>query len=298
MKKTTYSVTLGFFSLAIVSGIFAGFLSPTFTYSLSLLFGYGAARYGDISYLGLGLGIMVLGSLLIYGPSVSLVEIVLLTIYGIIMGLSFFRRSTPEMIFLPTLAMLFGIMLIVFYLQKNILGIDGLEALIDGYMNQIQLSITDAEFLMNLRATMKEYSLSIVFLVALIFNLFICWVFSKMLDFRGLKKTGRFVFEYFRLRGLGLVQILQLYGVAILGSLITKMPIQTALTSLSLVLISLFYVQGLSLLVFGMKSRGKGKFLVAIMVFFSVTMPFVQFFLAFMGLLEQKKDFRKLENVG
>ncbi|NLY36909.1 MAG: DUF2232 domain-containing protein [Tissierellia bacterium] len=297
MKKTTYSMGLGFFSLLIVSGVFTGLLSPTFIYSLSLLFGYAAARYGNFGYLGPGLGLMIFGSLIIFGPSVSLIEVALLTIYGIVMGLSFFRRSTPEMIFLPSLAMLFGVMLTMFYLQKNLLGIDGLEALIEGYMSQIQIRIPDAQFLMDLRATMKEYSLSIVFLVALIFNLFICWVFSKMLDFRGLKKTGRFVFEYFRLRGLGIVEIIQLYAVAILGSFITKMPMQTALTSLSLVLLSLFYVQGLSLLVFGMKSRGKGKFLVGVMVFFSLTMPFVQFFLAFIGLLEQKKDFRKLENI-
>ena len=118
-----------------------------------------------------------------------------------------------------------------------------------------------------------------------------------MLDFRDLKKTGRFVFESFRLRGLGIIQLVQIYGLAILGSLITKMPMQIAITSLSLVLISLFYVQGLSLLVVGMKSKGQGKIAVGIMVIFSLTIPFVQFFLAFMGLLEQRKDFRKLESI-
>lgn len=297
MKKTTYSIGLGVFSLIIISGIFTGLLSPTFIYGLTLLFGYAAARYGDAGYLAPGLGLMVVGSIFIFGPSVSLVEIFLLSAYGIFMGLSFFRRSTPEMIFLPSLAILFAIMLTVFYLQKSLLGIDGLEVLIEGYMTQIQTRITDPKFLMDLRATLKEYSISIVFLVALLFNLFICWLFSKMLDVRNLEKTGRFVFEYFRLRGLGLLQVLQIYGVAILGSLITKMPMQTALTSLSLVLICLFYVQGLSLLVFGMKSRGKGKIAVGIMVIFSLTIPFVQFFLAFMGLLEQKKDFRKLESM-
>lgn len=297
MKKTTYSIGLGVFSLIIISGIFTGLLSPTFIYALTLLFGYAAARYGDAGYLAPGLGLMIVGSILVFGASVSLVEIYLLTLYGIFMGLSFFRRSTPEMIFLPSLAILFAIMLSVFYLQKSLLGIDGLDALIEGYMTQIQTRITDPKFLIDLRATLKDYSLSIVFLVALLFNLFLCWLFSKMLDFRDLKKTGRFVFESFRLRGLGIIQLVQIYGLAILGSLITKMPMQIAITSLSLVLISLFYVQGLSLLVFGMKSKGKGKIAVGIMVIFSLTIPFVQFFLAFMGLLEQRKDFRKLESI-
>lgn len=295
MNKTTYSLVLGIAGLLVIVGIFSGVISPYFIYGLSLLFAYAAARHGEAGYLVPGAALMLAGSLFFYGPSVGLAEIHLLALYGIFLGMNFYRRATPEMIYLPTLVLLFGVMLSVFYLQKVFLGVDGLEALLETYMEQVQLRITDADFIMTLRSVLREYSLSIIFLVALIFNLFLCWVFSKILDLRGLGRTGRFVFEGFRLRGLDLLRILALYVLVLMGSFLSKMPMQTALVSLSIVLLALFYLQGLSLLVYNLKTRGKSRLLIGVLVFFSLSMPFVQLFLAMMGLLDQQRDFRGLE---
>lgn len=297
MKKSKSNLLLGLLGLSVIVGIFSGFIPTIFVYSLSLLFAYVSTRYGDVGYVLPGLAMMLLGGLFLYGPSISLVEIGLLMLYGVFMGMSFSKRLRPEMIYFPTLAILFAIMLLTFFLQKSLLGVDGLEAVIDTYMNQVQASVNDPQLLINLRATIKEFSLSIVFLVAVMLNLFLLWIFSKILDIRKLKNTGRFHFEFFRLRELKFLQIIQLIGLVILGSLLTGMPTQTALGNLVFILIAIFYLQGLSLSIFLLKSRKRGRILTALVVLLSLTVPFIQLFLLILGLIEQRKDFRKLEKV-
>ncbi len=297
MKKYTYSLAMGLISLVIIIGIFSAMLPAILVYAISLIYAYSAARYGGSQHLLPGLLLMVAGSLVLYGPSLVLLEIFLLSLYGIVVGISIFRRSRPEMIFFPSLVILFAIMLVMFYLQKMALGIDGLGNLLEAYLAKLQAQSGDAQLIMLLRATLRDYSLSLIFMVALMFNLFFCWLINRILVVSGERRTGRFMFEYFRLRGLGFIQIIQLYMVAAIGAFTTKMPLEVAFVSLSSMLIAIFYVQGLSLLVYSIKSRSRGRIRLVVMVLVSLFMPLVQFLLAFMGLVDQRKDFRKLEKL-
>ncbi|NLY72448.1 MAG: DUF2232 domain-containing protein [Tissierellia bacterium] len=298
MKNYRYGLASAGLALLIIAGAFSGLIPSYFIYGISLIYAYGAANLEKPAYLIPSFIIMCFIALIAYGPSLGLLEIILLAIHGLVLGISFHRRQTPEMIFFPSLAVLFATMLLVLFLQYRLTGINGLEQIMDGYISQMKTQSFDPETIKIVREVITQYGLSIIFIVALSINLLVVWLFNKILGIRGLRRTGRFTFEFFRLRGLGLLQLVQLYAITALGSYLSDMPMEVALVTLSLILISLFFIQGLSLLVYSIKSRSKGRFRLYFLVGLSFFMPPVQFILAFMGLLDQVKDFRKLEKIG
>lgn len=298
MKNYRYGLANAGLALIIIASVFSGLIPSYLIYGVSLIFAYGAANLEKPIYLLPSFLVMSIISLIAYGPSLALLEINLLAIHGLVLGISLHRRQMPEMVFFPSLVVLYATMLLILFLQYRLSGINGLEQIMESYLSQIRNQTLDPDVIKTVREIITQYGLSIIFIAALSINLFVVWLFNKILDIRGLRRTGRFVFEYFRLRGLGLLQIVQLYTITALGSYISDMPMEVALISLSLILMSLFFVQGLSLLVYSIKSRSRGRFRLFFLVGLSFFMPPVQFILAFIGLLDQVKDFRKLEKIG
>lgn len=297
MKAYSSGLVAGGLALLVVAGVFTGFLPVLFIYAVSLIFAYGAAKEGKPSYLAPGFLLMGGVSLLVFGPSLALLETLLLAAHGLVLGISFSKRQRPEMIFIPSLVILFASMLVLMAFQSSLGGLGAVDQLLEVYQNQAGGQAMDAEMVKFAKQVISDYALAILFMAAMLVNLFICWIFSKFLEFRGLRKTGRFYFEFFRLRDLGLFRLFQLYLLTGIGSYISGMPLGVAMTSLTIMLFSLFFVQGLSLLVFSIKSRGRGKFRLAFMVSLSFFLPLVQLLLVFMGVLDQVKDFRKLEKL-
>lgn len=281
---------LGFLLLCLILfGILPGFL----IYGISLVFAYGSAKWGERKTSIINFLLFLLLSSFVFGFSISLLEIYLLALFGTLLGQGIYAGRSASEIFVPTTILLYGIMLLMIFLQRKYLGMDILSTMEELYLQQLSDGIRDARFIAELKVVLQEYGVTLLFLVAVLLNLFISWTLQGLLSIN--RVSSQFQLENYRLGKIGFLQLGGLFLLAYLGAgSVGKNP-QTAVFSILIFLLAFYFVQGISLLIYVLKQRGRNRILQVMMVFFATILPFAQIVLVVIGIIDQFRDFRKLE---
>lgn len=285
----------GLLSILLLTLILFGIMPGFFVYGISVIFAYGSARWGEKKVSMLNLAIFLLLSTLLYGFSLGLIEIYLLALYGILLGQFFYHQAKPEAIFIPSTIFLYGTMLLMILLQRKYLGVDVLAAMETMYLEQLSSAFQDAQALAQLKLILQDYGITLLFLVAVLLNLLVCWTLQGVLQIK--KIPASFVLEHFRLREVRFLPLVGLFLLGYFGATLLDLKVEIVLYSLLIFLLCLYFVQGISLLVYSLKRRGRGGILLGLVVALGMFLPFAQLGIILFGLLDQFRDFRKLEHL-
>lgn len=293
MKFNLRGILPGIISSLLLGLVLFGILPGYFIYGISLSFAYGSAKWGEKKYAIVNFVLFLLLASLFFGFRIDLVEIYLLAIYGILLGQGFYQQRSAALIFVPSTIFLYGSTLLMIVLQRRFLGVDMLSNMEELYLKQLATNFQDAGMIAQLKLILSEYGSTLLFLVTVFQNLLICWIVQGVLKLA--KLPSRFKLEEFRLQGMGTLQLAGLFLFAYLGASILGLSTRIAMMSLLIFLCAFYFVQGISLLIYALKKKQRGAIFIAVLVVLAATLPFAQLFLVIMGMIDQFRDFRKLE---
>ena len=293
MKFNLRGIVPGIISFFLLGLVLFGILPGYFIYGTSLAFAYAGAKWGEKKYALVNFVLFFLSASLLFGFRIDLVEIYLLALYGVLLGQGFYHQRSPALIFVPSTIFLYASTLLMIVLQRKFQGVDMLSNMEALYLKQLATNFRDASMIAQLKLILSDYGSTLLFLVTVFQNLLICWIVQGVLKLA--KVPVSFKLEEFRLQGMGTLQLAGLFLFAYLGASFLGLSVRIAMMSLLIFLCAFYFVQGISLLIYALKKKKRGSVFIAILVVLAATLPFAQLFLVIMGMIDQFRDFRKLE---